>query len=489
MSKTRISHLALFIAALILIGYWFSHISDAPVGDDSYQTLRMALNLEREGVMSLDVVPPYTPSMYREPFPVWIMALNVKVAKLLFGAPDDPESYFEGDHVRYLKYLNVFWFAALTGSAFWACYLFTSSVFTSTAAALLVNVRLPMTNSGPLALGLNNLYSEQAAAALLMLASSFLVLAIRRGRIRDAALAGLFFGMLALTKAVMLYVFFGLLIALIGLLLPPVRRFLPHRVAWRPLLALVLACGIVVLPWVSRNHTVFNSWQVAERGGVVLYLRAVKNQMTAEEYLGSFFVWAPGLSELWGYVLGFSDEDLREGGRLQRLNRTADADFAERDLAAELAGNPEGAISYYHRARAARMGLIAEFNERGIPNARHEADKILQQRALSMIRQDLGSHLIMTIPFLWRGALTTSIALIGCLAYALARRRTDFVMFMLPASGTVAFYALFSHFISRYNVPFVPIAVVSGLVLLNWLWNSGKTRLLGASTDAHNRKI
>jgi hypothetical protein len=320
------------------------------------------------------------------------------------------------------------------------------------------------------------------AAALLIFGSSFLALMALRGQARYASAAGVCFGLLTLTKAASLYISAGLLLVLLCILIPHARRFLPHRLSLRLLLFSVCAYGIVVLPWMYRNHTQFGSWQISDRGGAVLYLRAVKNQMTAEEYRGAFFVWAPGLRDMWGRILGFSEADLQEGGRLQRLNRTAQSDFAERDLAAELAGNPEGAISYYRRARAERMRLIHELRARGVPNPRTEADQALQERALTEIRENFGRHLLMTLPFTWRGALTSSLALIACLAYALARRRTEFTLFMVPALGTIAFYGLFSHFISRYTVPLVPIAIISGLVLVNTIWEYARHRIVAVRT-------
>jgi 4-amino-4-deoxy-L-arabinose transferase-like glycosyltransferase len=333
----------------------------------------------------------------------------------------------------------------------------------------MVNVRLPFTASGPHWLGIDNLYTEQAGAALLLLGSTFLALATRRGQLRNAAAAGFCFGLLALTKGVEAYVALGLFAALCLLLLLPRVRF-EHRWSWKAVLMLIAAYGVVVAPWLYRNYTLFGSLQVAERGGAVLYMRALKDGMTADEYLGTFYVWAPGLQSFIGRALGYTPADLQLGGRLQRLNREPDSDFAARDSAAEMAGDPDMAVSFYRKARAERVRLQIELAARGVDEPTVEADRELQKRALKIVLNDLGHHLAMVIPFLWRGALTTSVVLILCWLHALAARRTDLAIFLLPASGTVAFYALFTHFIARYSVPIVPVATVAGLVLTAAIW-------------------
>src|SRR5690606_711960 len=126
----------------------------------------------------------------------------------------------------------------------------------------------------------------------------------------------------------------------------------------RPAALAVLAGAFsaIVLPWMMRNYVTLGQFQLAERGGVVLLVRAVKDGMTAEEAKGTLYVWSPRrFQPAIGRLLGFSSSDLLRGGRLQRLNRTTQSDFYADDLAAEAAGMPEKAISYYRSARAERV--------------------------------------------------------------------------------------------------------------------------------------
>ena len=56
--------------------------------------------------------------------------------------------------------------------------------------------------------------------------------------------------------------------------------------------------------------------------------------------------------------------------------------------------------------------------------------------------------------------------------YALVVGRFAIAALVLPALGLVAFYALLSHFISRYAVPLAPVVVVSAIISLNILWHT-----------------
>jgi hypothetical protein len=467
-TRAHVDGLVVAVTALILCGFWLSQISDAAIQYDGSQNLQMAINLDRAGVMSLDSSAPFSPSMYREPLPVWTTAVAVRIVDGLLG-PADNDDYFQGDRARYIKYQNIFWLLLLSAGTFVACRYFTSFNYASLLAVVLLNVRLPMTPSGPEALGFDTLESELPAAALLICGSLFVALAVSRGRLWHGVAAGALFGLLALTKAAMLYVTAGLFLVLLCLLFTPPRLVL-HGFGPRQLVAMIAACAAVVVPWTYRNYETFGSLQIAQRGGIITYLRAVKNQMTAEEYLGSFYAWAPGLPGPIGAVLGYSEADLEEGGRLQRLNRSETSSFAERDLAAERAGDPDAAISYYRKARATRVKLERELAAQGVASPGVEADRILLDEAIAMILSHPVRHVVMMIPFIWRGALTTFVVLLACLIYALCVRRAETLLFVLPSFGTLSFYALLTHFIARYSVPVVPVAIVAGLILAAAAW-------------------
>jgi hypothetical protein len=447
--------LAVGVLAVVLVIVWVRQITGAAVEKDAAQTVRMAVNLERHGVISMDEAPPFGPTDYREPIPVFVNALGIKIMDGMIGpAPED--GYFSGERVKYLKYQNIGWLALLSIVAFWATLELTSSFPLGLLAVVLVN--LPFAG-GRFDEGLvNDLYSEEPASAFLMLACTFLALGFTRRKLSLIVFAGLSFGVVTLVKAALLYVFVG-----VALLLPCffVLEHYPLRAAVRDWVVFVLAFFCVIAPWMYRNHVELGSFQLSQRAGVVLMYRALKDQMTPLEYKGSFYVWGPhSLQRPLGKLLGFTPADLRRGGRLQHINTSLDSDFAAEDIAAERAGRPDQTFTYYRQARAERTKIEMELDRAGHPQAELEGDDILKKHATTLILEHPWRHLALTIPFLWRGATLVFPILVLALVLGVRRRRLDLALFALPAFGLVMFYALFSHFIARYGVPAHEVAAV-----------------------------
>jgi hypothetical protein len=224
----------------------------------------------------------------------------------------------------------------------------------------LVNLRFLGTRGG--GADIDDLLTELPAAAVLMWASLVLALAFTRRKLAWFALAGLLLGIMALIKAAILYVFVG--IVGVWLAVNLWRRSAAGMLAvGREVLILGVAFSCIVAPWMCRNLLEIGSFEISQRAGVVLMYRALHNLMTPGEYFGSFYAWAPPrLQPTVGKMLGFTPADLQRNGRLQRLNDDLHSDFAADDLAAELAGRPDLAISFYWQARAQREqaeGLLA----------------------------------------------------------------------------------------------------------------------------------
>jgi hypothetical protein len=465
------------ILALVLVTVWARQVSGAPVEKDSAQVVRMAVNLERHGVMSLDEAPPFTATDYREPIPVFACALGIMMMDSVLGVAPDA-AYFSGERVKYLKYQNLLWLGLLSVGALWAAWYLTSSYWLGLLAVILVNVPFA---GGHFGVGLvDDLYSEVPAAAFLVLACTFLSIGLTRHKLRSIALAGLLFGILTLVKAMVLYVFIGVVLVLPSFYL--LQRY-PIRAAVRELIVVALTFACVIAPWMYRNHIELGSFQLSQRAGVVLMYRALKDQMTPQEYAGSFYVWGPpSLQRPLGRLLGFSPADLRRGGRLQHLNTAPDSDFAADDLAAERAGRPDQTLTYYRQARAERTKLEAELDRAGRPQAELEADDILKKRAVALIIAHPWRHLALTVPFTWRGATFVFPILLCVLVIAIRRRRYDLALFALPAFGVVLFFALFSHFISRYGIPAREVATVALIALAALLWLPKTPAVFGGPT-------
>jgi hypothetical protein len=492
---TLLRWLAVAVVAAIVLAVGARRISNGGVDLDATQSVMMAVNLAHHGAISLVEHAPYVPTDYREPIPVLLMAADIKLIDALLGEVP-PEDYLSGERLRILKYENLLWVLLVSVGVF-ACVRVAIRSELPAAANDTFYVCLAGAAAGGLLISagawggvlLNDLATDLAGAAVLSLASPALAVALTRGRASWCVAAGLLFGALTLVKAAVLYVFIGMIGTLLCIYLIW-RSRLVLASAMADLGLVTAAFAVVVLPWMVRNYVELGVFQVAQRAGVVLMIRAVKDQMTPEEYRGAFYVWAPsGLQGPIGSLLGFTPRDLQRGGRLQHLNRD-ESDFHSDDVAAELAGRPQDAISYYRRARAERVKLEKELEASGSPDAGVETDKILQKRALAMIKADPGKHLAATLPFMWRGAALAFPILVIAILLALRYRRYEIVLVAFPSFGLVMFYALLSHFIPRYGMPVRPILVALLVVgaKLGWDLVSGRPTRAPEISDGVLRK-
>lgn len=443
---------AILAGALLL--FWSSRITDAPVVDDAGQNLWMALNLKTYGVISLSESAPIQPSMQREPLPAFVGMLAVRAVDALLG-PAPASDYFHGERAQLLKYQNILWLALLCGAVFVIAQRLGLSFWAAVLCVLLGNALLLRSEYGFYML--NSILTESAAAALLAWGSLLLALGCSGQRWWLVAWAGLCFGLLALVKAAFLYVALGLVVAI-----PVLAWWQQSSIRFAALQALVLggAAAVIVLPWMLRNQSSVGYFGIAGRGGEGLYTRAVMDQVTPDEYRGAFYAWAPyPLGGAVRRVLGYSKADLEAGGRLQRLNEASGTSFASRDLAAEMAGLPQNTLTYYRRSRAVRVILVNQFEAAANPQPLMAADHELMHRGVDMISHSPWPHLEFTLPSLWRGACYSFPPLLLAFVFALRRRRYELQLMLLPALGSVLFYALASFFEPRYAMPTYPIIV------------------------------
>lgn len=188
------------------------NISKVRVTDDAAQNLQMAVNAAHHGVVSLSETTPFEPSMYREPLPIGVSAIAVAIVDQLLGQAD-PGEYFSGARVQFVKYQNIVWLLLLWTASLAAIGAFTGSFYLAVIGALLtVKPVLSATNIA----GVDNLYTELPATALLTLACMALMMAIREGRSWIFVTSGVVFGLVALTKGAIHYVFACVVLALIA---------------------------------------------------------------------------------------------------------------------------------------------------------------------------------------------------------------------------------------------------------------------------------
>lgn len=478
-SRTERWIAAFALIALCLLG--IVETTGSPAIKDASETLRMALDLERHGVISIDEHPPYAPSMIREPIPIVTTASAVAIEDAILGAAA-PDRYFSGERVRLLKLQNLVWLCVLAISVFAAIRRFTASFWAALlGAALAVS---PFTWFMPAALkmyiGVDSLDTDLAGTALLSAATIMLAAGFPARSIRVCAAAGLCFGVLALTKAAMFYVYPSVLCLLVAYgAAYAFSRGAALRPWVAPLLALVIPFLAVSVPWMARNYVQTGFFAIAERGGPVLLYRAYLDEVTAEEYRGAFSAWGgPYARTAAARLTGFGPRDLEAGGRLQRLAMQFSGAAQEREIEAEESGEPERAVSWYRKSRAVYNGLLAKDTAAGDRYPSGEADQATRNQAIGLIMQRPIKHVLVMLPLIWRGALTTFPLLVITLVYAWRRRREDLMLYVLPALILIGFLAGATHFSERYG--YVPAAeATTCLMILICLAARRYLRLLG----------
>jgi hypothetical protein len=459
-------------AGVLLCLFWFTQITGSPVQSDSVATVQMGENLVHHGVLSIDAEPPIQPSMYREPVPGVVAAAMLAMVDAIHG-PAVQAAYLRGERARLIKLQNLFWFLLMCACVAIAVTWMAGSVTAGIAVA--VAAQAFFFYPGARGFGIDTLFSDVMAAALLSLGSLLWARGISRCRWRLALGAGWCFGLLALTKAATLYVFAGLIVT--GMVFYWLRRR-EHtgRVAAVTLMCMVLGFASLVVPWLWRNQTLFGIPAIADRAGLSLYTRVLKDQMSAAEFRGSFYAWTPSaLRPLAGKLSGYTARDLQHGGVLQHFYHSP-APTAEylQDQAAEDIGRADLAVAWYVQGRAERVKLWQQFSAAGVPNPWLAADQALQQRALRYMVRHPWQHLKMAVPMMWRGALVIFPLLTISLVFAARRKRDELLLYCLPSFGWIMFYALLANFEERYGIPALPVALASGMVVLCALW--GRSR-------------
>ncbi len=461
---------ALLVALGLVWALTISEMTGSPISKDASENLRMALNLERQGVISMDEKPPYRPSMWREPLPIAALAVAIYVTDSVLGTAE-PSAYFQGARARYLKIVNLGWLTLLAISAFLAIRYFTSLFSLSLLGGVLVALDFTWLVPPDVRtwLGIDGLDTEVAGAAFLTAAALLLAVGVpRRSRLAMIG-ASLCFAFCALTKAALFYVYIGVLGALAAYWVIAAMR---HRQASAPRLsmgsigALTIPFLLVTMSWMYRNQVQTGHFQIAERSGSGLMYRALMDEATAEEYRGMFAVWGePHLRRVVSSLTGFSDADLKAGGRLQRLPERFSGEAQVHEQEAEQSGRADETITWYRTGRAIYEAKLAQFTSEGNSYPSGAADLATRNAAIKLIAQRPIKFAAMMVPLIWRGAPLTFPILLVTFIYAWRRARVDLLVFVLPAIGLVLFYAAASQFVPRYGFVFGPIAIVALLIL------------------------
>ncbi len=470
---------AIVISMAVSLFFIDRNITDWSSEHDARQNLEASFTLANTLWPRPNVVFPNEKEQslgnYREPLPVFFLALNI-LAHPVLSKVRTVDEMDQGDNLISLKRHHLVWASLLMLGAALLVRSIGGTGIVGTGGAI-VAIGLATADFLVRPSVIDRFYTEIQAATILLWLSYALVLAVKTKRWRWFALAGLLTGALALTKSVFFYV--GIVIPPVMLavcLLPPTRWSL--RSGAMNYATMALAMFVVVAPWMLNNYAKNGHLTISQRGGVILMIRAYNNQMTAEEAQGAFYAWAPvPLKNLIGSTLGFSRDDLSKGGRLQRLNIHGNQAFVKEDWAAEIAGRPEDALTFYTAGRAEGVKLQRELKADGVESSREQVDMLLRAKAVSMILTDPINHLRMTPLFFWRGlwtrgpsnppqflvyVLMVSGFFVAMLA-GLILRRPLILACTLPTAGATFFFALFTQFHPRFSDILIPVMEASAV--------------------------
>lgn len=442
-------------------------ISDRPIYGDGVGQLRAAFNLFAHNVFAEQLANPPSPDNFIEPLPALVNSVYFRVLNW-FGVGPMPFEQMHWGSLAYLtKQINLLW--VLVGQLALAGFVYakTRRVWAAALTVLLAHVFF----FGNYRV-VNTYYTELQGGVLLLLASMGLYALFDRFGWRSAALTGALLAMLALTKASFYYINLVVILAVVGGLL--LSAVLGKRISFRRAgalsLLLVLAYAAVLGPWLARNQSLFGNATVSDRGGVVLYIRATKNQMTAEEIRGALYLYGPSVYHHLGgrgaFARPVADELDPAQGAWMRVNRNRSPN------------------SFFASVKQELGQALSVPDDQGRTMTMNQVAADMNRKAFASILDNPVKHVGMSFVFLWRGMWGVApvdfygvkphrdlvLAELAMLMFyvlatvfllrALLRRDVPALMLGLLTLGGVGFYAGLSHFLPRYMVQFYPALVL-----------------------------
>lgn len=413
----------------------------------------------------------------REPLPSFLQAIYLKVFTPSF-LKGGPEQVLKGrSNLLKVNGINIIYFLAICLAMWWLGFLFFKSHFWALLAILPTAMYLAF-----YANYLITINSEMVAILLLILVTGAFLKYFKTQNWKWGVLSGFFMGLLTLTKAVFYYL---LPIYILSIF---IMTFLwkkkQHKTIIQQMSVLVLSYSLVILPWMLRNYTQFNDLTIAKGGGIVLLNRAIMNQMTDEEYIGGYYAYGPSaFNDLFmGRLLGFINDDLSYGGKLQRLNRGLTED--EKALSEN---RTDDFTSYFYIINNQLIPeLSVEANAKGVA-----PESIYKSQAFKIIKGDLIQHVKMSLLFSWRGIwiyrgqhffvalmnLLLFISVYLIFVFSLIKKDMSAMILCLFVLYYILFHTLLTHYIPRYSVILLPLLSINFICCVKLAYNAVVNRM------------
>jgi hypothetical protein len=467
------------VMSLLVLVLMNSLITTKPITSDAQQNLRMGYHLYKHGVISKDgeVTGKPEPTNYREPVPTIVTGLFIYLHPGI-NKGDSLASFEDGVNTPKVKQVNLIWLLLLQiGVGLLAFKLSGNKAVPIIAWFLVFYYFIRFGNH------FDEMNTELACAVFIIWATYSLWMAIEGGSLYSYAVSGLILGLLILTKAVFFYVVPIILVCII------IYQYCTKRLQNYALLA--GAVLLVITPWMIRNYSIYEDTSITQRGGSVLYQRAMINQMTAEEVPGAIYHWGPELYRTLVDLTPFAidSSEFNPGGAYERLDRDQVGD----SLATER-GRPDEAISFFGKTRAEINRLQNVLGEGDLEGSRRKAFEIMQEEGMDIILDQPFKHAAMSFLFIWRGIwsfpnatipiikdplqsiihnlinLSAYVALFAYLFMGFMRKQSGlFVLSIIPVM-MILFQAGVSPSLSRFNEPAIPSMIIALSILIHGLY-------------------
>ena len=435
--------LALF-AALFVLRSLETLQEDRPPKYDARDYVTIAYNLVHHGSFSLSAErpdkPPW-PGMHRAPAYPFFLALIIAASPELRHL--DLDSFLQEESQSRLWPLRCVQLLLVLATSFLAMAL----AWRLTRSAPLTFLTLGLVGLDNELISISGtLLSENLAGVLITALSLCLALAVDRPIRAYFALSGALLAALALTRPASAYLVIPLL-ALFGVLWlrqPAMRT--PLRAG---ILIFMVCFAAPVGVWVGRNIVRFQRAAIATGGGVVLDIRSRLDLMTQEQWKAAFLFWARS-----AYL---EDVELRT--------------FDDDTVAYLDENSPQGA---YQQAYARSATLTMEHGS-------VDADRLQGAEARERIVSHPWRHIYVTLPVALRGiyvhGIVFSVLMFSCLlgGFVLTCLRRDVVAVaaLLPAVFSFAFHAFVTQNMPRFSQPLIAILWVSVILMLSRLATRG----------------
>ena len=295
----------------------------------------------------------------------------------------------------------------------------------------------------------NTVLTERLTLTLFSCSMYLLVSWMQTGSNRCLALLGVMLGLLVLTRAEFVYLFYGISLALIATLAARSRGRLTGAA-----LSLAVGFALATAPWLVRNsYTLGVSKLTDGYADAILVQRVAYNRMSWPEFGVFFIYWFPDIG----------------------------------DSIARRSFNPE----LYQKLTFAPGSYYTDDSQLIMREALSNVDQrsdVLRYLLEREVIENFPKHVAVTFALLWRGMFVAKywgVLGVGCflitMFWALRQKRWVFVLSCVPPWFMAGFYAFVSVSIPRYDIVLIPIYAMSMALVLS--------RIAGRQIDFYPSEI